>query len=281
MSVVKHENGKWVVYSETTHRRLGTYNTKEEAVKRLRQVEYFKAHPKAKSEDLTMINRQNIMLEIAKKRKLDPKAGVRNRGDVVFPAGSSKVKDHKDHFPINNANQARNALSRVAQYSSAPPWYSGSLESLKRAVQSAVKRKYPKVNVTKGGAELIKNEPHAAVKNPNKEAAKVPSIKTPTLDNLNEDVGKVYAEITKLSEVGRKILASNLMDQLSDKKDCIDNAIELAKKLESDGLSEEEFASLADYTQYDILMQMLNNTKASANRRNQTLSILVKRMNHA
>ena len=78
----------------------------------------------------------------------DPDAKVRNRGDVVFPAGSSKVKDDKDHFPINDEDQARNALSRASQYSSAPSWYEGSLSSLVTAVQRKVKAKYPSIETT-------------------------------------------------------------------------------------------------------------------------------------
>lgn len=78
----------------------------------------------------------------------DPDAKVRNRGKVVFPAGSKKVKDDKDHFPINSANQARNALSRVAQYSSVPSWYDGTLEELKKKVRGAVKRVYPSIKVS-------------------------------------------------------------------------------------------------------------------------------------
>jgi hypothetical protein len=81
--------------------------------------------------------------------KKDPKADVRNRGDVVFPAKSKSVKDDKDHFPINSVAQARNALARVNQYSSAPSWYKGSLESLVKAVAGAVKRKYPSIKVSK------------------------------------------------------------------------------------------------------------------------------------
>ncbi len=80
---------------------------------------------------------------------LDPQAKVRNRGDAVFPANSKKVKDNKDHFPINNADQARNALSRVAQYSTVPSWYAGSLSELQSAVRSAVSRKFPGIKVTK------------------------------------------------------------------------------------------------------------------------------------
>lgn len=95
------------------------------------------------------MNIETIYQIYAAKKKQDPNAKVRNRGDVVFPAGTKTVTDNKDHFPINSESQARNALSRVAQYSAAPSWYTGSLESLKTAVQSAVHRKYPGIKVTK------------------------------------------------------------------------------------------------------------------------------------
>lgn len=95
------------------------------------------------------MNIETIYQIYAAKKKQDPNAKVRNRGDVVFPADTKTVTDNKDHFPINSESQARNALSRVAQYSAAPSWYTGSLESLKTAVQSAVHRKYPGIKVTK------------------------------------------------------------------------------------------------------------------------------------
>ena len=86
------------------------------------------------------------LIKVAKK---DPKAKVRNRGKVVFPAESSSVKDKKDHFPINDADQARNALARANQFSSAPEWYKGSLQSLVSAVARAVHKHYPSIDVSK------------------------------------------------------------------------------------------------------------------------------------
>lgn len=86
-------------------------------------------------------------LELAKSAKTDPKAKVRNRGKVVFPAESSNVKDKKDHFPINDADQARNALARVHQYSKVPSWYKGSLKGLQEAVARAVKKHYKGIDV--------------------------------------------------------------------------------------------------------------------------------------
>ena len=92
---------------------------------------------------------QSCSMEEEKDSDKDPNAKVRNRGNVVFPAESSKVKDDKDHFPINSKSQARNALSRASQYSSVPPWYAGSLSGLVGAVQRKVKAKYPGIETTK------------------------------------------------------------------------------------------------------------------------------------
>jgi hypothetical protein len=89
-----------------------------------------------------------MCINLAAKRKLDPKAKVRNRGDVVFPAGSADVLDNKDHFPLGSISQARNALARAAQYSKSPPWYKGSLAALQQKVRRAVKKKYPSIKVT-------------------------------------------------------------------------------------------------------------------------------------
>lgn len=79
----------------------------------------------------------------------DPNADVRNRGDCVFPSGSKFVDDNEDHFPINDKDQARNALSRVAQYDSLPDWATGlSLSELQKKVRNSVKNKYPDINVS-------------------------------------------------------------------------------------------------------------------------------------
>lgn len=46
--MIKKINGRYVVLSETTGRRFGTYDTRVEAERRLRQIEFFK-HLKARS----------------------------------------------------------------------------------------------------------------------------------------------------------------------------------------------------------------------------------------
>lgn len=42
---ISHEGGKWTVHAESG-KEMGTYKTKEEALKRLREIEYFKHHKK-------------------------------------------------------------------------------------------------------------------------------------------------------------------------------------------------------------------------------------------
>ena len=79
--------------------------------------------------------------------KNDPKAEVRNKGIVIFPAENDKVTDNKDHFPINDIDQARNALARVNQYSSVPKWYDGTLKQVVNKVYRAVHSEYPSIEI--------------------------------------------------------------------------------------------------------------------------------------
>ena len=93
----------------------------------------------------------NLVKEAAKKKpkkKLDPKAHVRNRGPCVFPAEHPKVTDHKDHFKVGTEGEARNALARSHQYDAKPPWYKGTLKELQEAVRRKVHSKYPGIEVT-------------------------------------------------------------------------------------------------------------------------------------
>jgi hypothetical protein len=45
--MIKKVKGKYVVLSETTGRKFGTYRSKKAALKRLRQIEFFKHHKKS------------------------------------------------------------------------------------------------------------------------------------------------------------------------------------------------------------------------------------------
>lgn len=68
--------------------------------------------------------------------------------DFIIPANHPKCKDKSGHFPIPDEDHARNALARVAQFSSAPKWWSGTLAELVSLVKRAVKRKFKKIEVS-------------------------------------------------------------------------------------------------------------------------------------
>ena len=87
-----------------------------------------------------------------KEEERDPKAKKRNRTGPVFDDSSSKVKDDADHFPLGSKSQAKNALSRASQYKAKPSWYEGTLDSLVKAVQRKVKKKYPSIDTTEASA---------------------------------------------------------------------------------------------------------------------------------
>lgn len=70
---------------------------------------------------------------------------MRNKPAAVFDNKHPKVKDDKDHFPIDTIGRGRNALARSHQYSKAPSWWSGSLKELQNAVSRAVHSKYPSI----------------------------------------------------------------------------------------------------------------------------------------
>jgi hypothetical protein len=96
------------------------------------------------NEILAMVNEFEELVSTARdEKKRDPKAECRNRGDVCV--SSSSALDHKEHFPINSIDQARNALSQVGKYTAAPPWYKGSLSSLKELISRKVHSKYPSI----------------------------------------------------------------------------------------------------------------------------------------
>lgn len=92
---------------------------------------------------------ESDMLDSIIQKMAKEKTKSRTRPKPVFESTHPKVLDNKDHFPIDTAARARNALARVNQYDEAPPWWDGSLESLVSAVVRAVKKQYKDIDVSK------------------------------------------------------------------------------------------------------------------------------------
>lgn len=131
-----------------------------EAEKPSKKVEAPKAEEKSTKE------KANSYIFIATKEEYEEakKLKKETRGKCVFQSTHPKVKDKKDHFPINNIAQARNALARVAQYDASPPWYDGSLAELQKTVRNAVARAYPTIKVTKPEKSALPKEVTDCVK---------------------------------------------------------------------------------------------------------------------
>jgi ElaB/YqjD/DUF883 family membrane-anchored ribosome-binding protein len=89
----------------------------------------------------------DLLSKTAEKKK-KKKVKQRARGKVVFEYNDARLKDHsKDRFPINDENQARNAISRSHQFDKAPPWFRGSLKALQEAVARKVHKAYPSIDI--------------------------------------------------------------------------------------------------------------------------------------
>jgi hypothetical protein len=101
--------------------------------------------------DAEVVLSRNEWLEIGRKNGFITQAGdkCRTRPEPVLQSTHDKVTDNQDHFPIDSVSRARNALARVAQFSAAPKWWSGTLEELKNAVRMAVHSKYPSIDISK------------------------------------------------------------------------------------------------------------------------------------
>jgi hypothetical protein len=70
------------------------------------------------------------------------------RGKFIFPADHPKVKDNKDHFPINTIGRARNALSRANAFTKSPSWFNGTVDQFINSIVRAVKKAYPSIKIS-------------------------------------------------------------------------------------------------------------------------------------
>lgn len=88
---------------------------------------------------------------LAKQEEVQVSDSAIAESDYIFPASSKDVKDGRSHFPIQDIAHGRNAIARVNQYKALPKWYSGklTLEKFVKHVVSAVKKRYPKIEVSK------------------------------------------------------------------------------------------------------------------------------------
>jgi hypothetical protein len=168
-----------------------------------------------------------IAKAVAKKKKT-PKG--QNRGDVCFPANSKHNKGTVDKFPINNENQARNALSRAGQFDKAPPWFVGSLEELKNIVRRKVHSKYPSI-----GKEDKKKSKKSA------------------LEILVEKYGT--DETTSITKTASPQAFFAIVNQYEGSADCVKDFVHGMKLAAEQFARESDIDSPKDRRIYDILLK--------------------------
>lgn len=97
--------------------------------------------------------KSNKILDLASKfelmtKKAKDKAQVRTRPNPTFQSTHPKVNDNRDHYPMDDIDQARNALARMCQHGEAPDWWDGSLEELRNAIRRKVRKEFKSVEVS-------------------------------------------------------------------------------------------------------------------------------------
>jgi hypothetical protein len=148
------------------------------------------------------------------KKKLDPKAKIRNRGIVCIPA--EQALDHKDHFPINDEGQARNALSRSHQYSSAPSWYKGSLKGLQDLVSRKVHSKYPGIGKAEKKSKKSSVEVSDALLNKYGQAA-IPTVNVEDLPKAPAPTKSHYPPIDKAFQTMLGVASDGFLGPITQK----------------------------------------------------------------
>ena len=164
-AIIRRVGDKFCVFSHDG-KNLGCSNTREGAVKRLQQVEYFK-HQKG-STDMANYEEvfENLSIADMKPEGVDvpsnkpsseahrpvditskPQASLNLKSGTVAGNQSPKLLDQRDHFPVITETQARASMARVMQLGEIPAWYSGSLDELRYEVYAGVMAAHPGIEL--------------------------------------------------------------------------------------------------------------------------------------
>jgi hypothetical protein len=271
---------KWCVYSEDGTKNLGCSKTREGAVKRLQQIEYFK-HTKGNAMNYEQAFR-NMAKSLSpgdiKPNEIGQAPEARPR-QVHVPSdsitegfssgsiagqGSPRLLDKKDHFPVFTETQARSSMSRAMQLTEVPVWYSGSLDDLRKEVYAGIAKAHPtlvdiEVNVPASRIVALSDGMIPAetgkksIDNPaDVQKSLVPQVKRPTITT---------AEVAKAceNEQARIAIAGKLLEYIEQQEADIGHAKKMAQTLLKKGLSAEQFDALSTYLQSDILRELLYN----------------------
>lgn len=278
--IVKKGN-QWFIFSKDGKKKLGgPFSSKDAANKRLREIEHFA------SKGIQM-NLNNIFESFGEKfspigvsrpkndgnsgapdqqkdgkplgvNLSDNPAGDRNEQKLIGTiAGlpSPSLLDRRVHFPVETEEQAKAACNRVSRLRQSPDWYNGTVAELYKEVMAGIAEQHPDMNIGMATAKIV-------VKNPaDVNEKEVPGVPTPTLENTgNKNNTKLLAQSLVMqanTDEGRLALAGHLSDQLKLQEQKIKEAMKLAKRLEKEGLTGDEFNTLIGYLQSDVLHELI------------------------
>lgn len=302
--VVKRGN-KWVVLSKSG-KQLGSFSTKQEAVKRLGQIEFFKDKGKG---NMTRQTDADILAQALGKPKVTDHSSVKNKPTKVSddPAGgrtktdlasgtvagmsSKRVIDGKSHFPVDTENRARSAVSRVMRLRSAPDWFMGSVAELRDLVKAGVAERHPNLSISvavaaeqvlDGFSKAVAAENQLVggptgelkvdeIKNPgNVNPKEVPGVPTPSLKSVGQDE-------FKQAVATNRAIAESLPEMIEKKIENLKQAKELALRLLDKGLTGEEFGQMWLFLQEDVLRElMLQGVEATVSTESRMSDLLAK-----
>lgn len=110
VAYIRKRKGKWIILSEKG-KTLGSYNTKPEAVKRLHQIEFFKAHPKktkkkASKEETDTYS--SIMRSLNASGDHDAMTAFQTTFKQVFDAAYIAGEEHPEEVALEKAKAELN-----------------------------------------------------------------------------------------------------------------------------------------------------------------------------
>lgn len=278
-TIIKRGSQFFIMSKDGKKQLDGPFGTKEEAVKRLGQIEFFKK----KGSAMKPIN-TNTHFQNANQRKVDttPKRGT------LAGVADAKILDKNDHFPVATEDQARGSANRVVALREVPNWFNGTLDSLKGMVLGAVAVKHPKMQISVY-SHLDMSRAAMTLKdvNPNGfNKKKVMEVETPSLakeakkkeKKKKESAPSVSYSSQLLSHFGdTRAVGAHLMDLLEKREKSLKEAKKLGSRLVKSGISGKEFEGLMGFLQEDILHELLRlGTKASS-RKEAARALVLKR----
>lgn len=297
-AVIRKVGNEYCVFSKDG-KNLGCSSSEAGAKKRLQQVEFFKKKAKSHMSNFTpdRFGEENRDKEKAT-TPLNVGNKSLSQVGTVAGRPSSSILDTREHFPIRSENQARSAVHRVGQMKASPSWFSGKVEELQKLVYLGVAATYPDIEIPvdlhleaamarlvtanrRDDASVLENSKRfkggkvtksqlddalallsgqgkigeeksgvtidgVEVKNPEDNPTKVPGVPRKNLQS-----GASYKD--------RHAIARTLMDMIADKKKALLSAEKVAKRLETKGLTGDEFKQLMLFIQEDVLHELLRN----------------------